>query len=127
MSHEHSARQTLLALLELRPVDPSGLQRYRASLRNAFAEKVEHLRVGQTNRADIEALLGSAQVVERDRLTYYFADTEFGVGARRYAPPSGPLLIAAGFFPNDTRCVITLCFNDIAPIVPQPTALKPST
>jgi hypothetical protein len=93
----------------------------------AFEEKIERLPVGQTNRAEIEALFSSAQVVHRDRLTYCFADTEFGIGIRRYTPPSGPLLIAAGVFHNDTRCVITIGFNDIAPIVPQPTALKPST
>ena len=93
----------------------------------AFEEKIERLRVGQTNRAEIEGLFGSAQVVERDRLTYYFADTEFGIGVRRYTPPSGPLLIAAGVFPNATRCGITVGFNDVASIVPQPTALKPST
>jgi len=80
---------------------------------HAFEEKVERLRVGQTNRAEIEALLGSAQVVERDRWTYYFADTEFGVGIRRYTPPSGVLPIAAGAFPSNTRGVITVGFNDV--------------
>jgi hypothetical protein len=79
---------------------------------HAFEEKVERLRVGQTNRAEIEALLGSAQVVERNRLTYYFADTEFGVGIRRYTPPSGALPINAGAFPSNTRGVITVGFND---------------
>src|SRR5512143_2469833 len=78
----------------------------------AFEEKIESLRVGQTNRAEVEALLGSAQVVERDRLTYYFADTEFGVGVRRYSPPSGVLPIAAGAFPSNTRGVITVGFNE---------------
>jgi hypothetical protein len=36
----------------------------------AFEEKIERLRVGQTNRTEFEALFGSAQVVERDRLTH---------------------------------------------------------
>ena len=79
---------------------------------HGFEEKVERLRVGQTNRAEIEALLGAAQVVERNRLTYYFADTEFGVGIRRYTPPSGALPINAGAFPSNTRGVITVGFND---------------
>jgi len=77
-----------------------------------FEDKVERLRVGQTNRAEIEALLGPAHVIERNRLTYYFADTEFGVGIRRYTPPSGALPIAAGAFPSNTRGVITVSFND---------------
>lgn len=80
---------------------------------HSFEEKVERLRVGQTNRAEIEALLGAAQVVERNRLTYYFADTEFGVGIRRYTPPSGALPINAGAFPSNTRGVITVGFNDV--------------
>jgi hypothetical protein len=75
-------------------------------------DKVERLRVGETNRSETEALLGPANSVERNRLTYYFADTEFGVGIRRYTPPSGALPIAAGAFPSNTRGVITVSFND---------------
>jgi len=78
----------------------------------SFEEKAERLRVGQTSRADVEALLGTGNVVERNRLIYYFADVEFGVGVRRYAPPSGPLPINAGPFPSNTRGVITANFND---------------
>lgn len=70
----------------------------RVSVR-AFEEKVERLRAGQTNRAETEALLSTAHVVESNSLTYYFADTEFGVGVRRYTPPSGLLPINPGAFP----------------------------
>ncbi len=77
-----------------------------------FEDKVERLRVGQINRHETEALLGPANSVERNRLTYYFADTEFGVGIRRYTPPSGALPIAAGAFPSNTRGVIIVTFND---------------
>jgi len=77
-----------------------------------FEEKVEHLRLGQTNRAEIETLLGPAHVVERHRLTYYFADTEWGIGISRYAPPSGLTPIDAGAFPANTRGVVTVGFND---------------
>ena len=82
----------------------------RVSVR-AFAEKVKILRVGQTNGAKIEALLGAAHVVERNRLTYYFADSEFGVGVRRYTPPSGLLPTSAGAFPRNTRNRITVSYT----------------
>ena len=78
----------------------------------SFEDKVERLRVGQTNRGEIETWLGPAHVIERNRLTYYFADTEFGVGVRRYTPPTGALPIAAGAFPSNTRGVITVVFDD---------------
>ncbi len=78
----------------------------------AFEEKVERLRVGQSSRTEVETLLGAADVVERHRLVYYFADMEFGIGVRRYAPPSGPLPMAAGAFPSNTRGVITAGFNN---------------
>jgi len=78
----------------------------------SFEEKTESLRVGQTNRTDVEALLGTANVVERSRPDYYFADVEFGVGVHRYAPPSGPLPINADPFPSNTRGVITAGFKD---------------
>lgn len=78
----------------------------------SFEEKVERLRVGQTSRSDVETLLGPANVVERNRLVYYFADMEFGVGVRRYTPPSGVLPMSAGAFPSNTRGVITTGFNN---------------
>lgn len=89
----------------------SGNSSERVSVR-AFEEKVERLRAGQTNRAETEALLSTAHVVESNRLTYYFADTEFGVGVRRYKPPSGLLPINAGAFSSNTRGRITVGFND---------------
>jgi hypothetical protein len=67
----------------------------------ASEEKVERLRVGQTNRAEIKVLLGSADVVERIRLTYDFADTKVGVGINRYTPPSGVPPVNAGAFPTN--------------------------
>ena len=95
-----------LAIWALAGCNASGLVSERA-----FEEKVERLRIGQTSRGEIETLLGSANVVERQRLTYYFADTEFGVGVRRYAPPS-QTPINAGAIPSNTRGVVTVAFND---------------
>lgn len=78
----------------------------------SFEEKVERLRVGQTSRGEVETLLGAGDVVERNRLVYYFADMEFGIGVRRYTPPSGALPMSAGAFPSNTRGVITTGFNN---------------
>ncbi len=60
---------------------------------HAFKEKVERPLVGQP----------SVQVVDRNRLTWYFADTEVGVGINRYTPPSGVPPVNAGAFPTNAR------------------------
>ena len=103
-------RLVLLGLAALSAV--TGCNSTEMVSERGFEDKVERLRVGETNRSETEALLGPANSVERNRLTYYFADTEFGIGIRRYTPPSGALPIAAGAFPSNTRGVIIVSFND---------------
>ena len=105
-------RKNLRFLVALAFVAIIGCSGSEVVTERAFEDKVGLLRIGQTNRAEIEALFGTANVIERQRLTYYFADTEFGVGIRRYTPPSGALPINAGAFPSNTRGVITVAFND---------------
>lgn len=78
----------------------------------SFEEKVDRLQVGLTSRGEVEALFGAANVVERNRLTYYFADTEFGIGAQRFTAPGSTPAISAGAFPSNTRGVVTTGFNN---------------
>jgi hypothetical protein len=75
-------------------------------------EKLSRLRLGESDKSDVEGIFGSERGNDRDRWSYYFADKQFEISERRRGPGAGTLPVAAGTVATNTRAVVTVSFNE---------------
>ena len=75
-------------------------------------DKVARLRIGQSDKSEVESILGSDHGKERNRWTYQFADKKFEFSERRQGPGLGALPVGAGVSPTNTRAVVILSFSE---------------
>lgn len=75
-------------------------------------EKVARLRLGESNKEEVESILGPERGPDRHRWIYQFADKQFEISERRQGLGLGVLPVAAGVVPTNTRAVVTVNFNE---------------
>ena len=75
-------------------------------------DKVARLRVGQSDKNEVESIFGTDHGNDRSRWIYQFADRQFEISERRQGPGLGALPISAGVVPTNTRAVVTVAFNE---------------
>src|SRR5512135_1773239 len=75
-------------------------------------DKVARLRIGQSDKNEVESIFGTDHGNDRSRWIYQFADQQFEIAERRQGPGLGALPISAGVVPTNTRAVVTVAFNE---------------
>ena len=75
-------------------------------------EKLGRLKLGQSNKAEVESIFGIEHGKDRNRWTYNFDDRQFAIAERRQGPGLGAIPVSAGVVPINTRAVVTLTFNE---------------
>jgi hypothetical protein len=75
-------------------------------------EKLGRLKLGQSNKAEVESIFGIEHGKDRNRWTYNFDDRQFAIAERRQGPGLGAIPVSAGIVPINTRAVVTLTFNE---------------
>jgi len=75
-------------------------------------DKIARLRLGQSDKSQVESIFGTDHGNDRTRWIYQFADRQFEIAERRQGPGLGALPIAAGVVPTNTRAVVTVTFNE---------------
>lgn len=75
-------------------------------------DKIARLKLGQSDKSEVESIFGVEHGNERNRWTYNFADRQFEIAERRQGPGLGALPIAAGVVPTNTRALVTVVFNE---------------
>jgi hypothetical protein len=78
----------------------------------AVEDKIARLRIGQSDKNDVESIFGTEHGNDRNRWTYPFADQQFEISERRRGPGLGALPIAAGVVPTNTRALVSVTFNE---------------
>lgn len=79
---------------------------------SSVGEKISRLRLGQSDKLEVESIFGADGGNDRNRWSYHFADKQFEISERRKGPGLGALPIAAGTVPINTRAVVTLSFSE---------------
>ena len=75
-------------------------------------DKIARLRLGQTDKTEVESIFGVEHGNERNRWVYNFSDRQFEFSERRQGPGLGALPVAAGVVPINTRALVTVTFNE---------------
>ena len=75
-------------------------------------DKVARLRIGQSDKNEVESIFGTDHGNDRSRWIYQFADRQFEISERQQGPGLGALPISAGVVPTNTRAVVTVAFNE---------------
>jgi hypothetical protein len=75
-------------------------------------EKVARLRIGQSDKSEVENIFGPDRGKERNQWIYHFADRQFEISERHQGRGLGVLPVSAGVVPTNTRAVVTVAFND---------------
>jgi hypothetical protein len=75
-------------------------------------DKISRLRIGQSDKSEVESIFGFEHGNDRMRWAYNFDDRQFEISERRYGPGVGVLPVAAGTVPTNTRALVTLTFNE---------------
>jgi len=74
-------------------------------------DKIAKLRIGQSDKTEVESIFGVEHGSDRTRWAYNFDDRQFEISERRQGPGLGAIPISAGVVPINTRAVVTLTFN----------------
>ena len=75
-------------------------------------EKIARLRLGQSDKSEVESIFGTDRGNDRNRWSYHFADKQFEIAERRRGPGLGALPVSAGPVPINTRAVVTVSFSE---------------
>jgi hypothetical protein len=75
-------------------------------------EKVARLKLGQSDKSEVEGIFGVEHGNDRTRWIYNFADRQFEVFERRQGTGVGAFPITAGVVPVNTRALVTVTFNE---------------
>lgn len=75
-------------------------------------DKISRLRLGQSDKSEVESILGTDHGNDRNRWSYHFADKQFEISERRQGPGIGALPVAAGTVATNTRAVVTVSFSE---------------
>jgi hypothetical protein len=75
-------------------------------------DKIAKLRIGESDKSEVESIFGLEHGNDRTRWIYQFADSQFEISERPKGPRLGALPINAGTVPTNTRAVVTLTFNE---------------
>jgi hypothetical protein len=75
-------------------------------------DKIARLRLGQSDKSEVESIFGSDRVSDRNFWVYQFADRQFEFSERPRGAAIGLLPVSAGVVPTNTRAVVTVRFND---------------
>ncbi|HWO41214.1 MAG TPA: hypothetical protein VNO43_05370 [Candidatus Eisenbacteria bacterium] len=80
--------------------------------RTEVEEKISRVRIGQSDREEIQRLFGAPLPgSDADRWNYHFADKQFEISERRQGPAVGAVPFTAGVVPTNTRAVVSFNFN----------------
>jgi hypothetical protein len=75
-------------------------------------DKIARLRLGESDKSEVESIFGTDRGNDRNRWSYHFADKQFEISERRQGPGLGALPVAAGTVPTNTRAVVTVSFSE---------------
>lgn len=75
-------------------------------------EKIARLRLGQSDKTEIESIFGIEHGNDRNRWAYYFSDRQFEISGRQQGPALGALPVSAGIVPTNTRALVVVTFNE---------------
>lgn len=75
-------------------------------------DKISRLRLGESDKSEVEGIFGTDHGNDRNRWSYHFADKQFEIAERRQGPGIGALPVAAGTVPTNTRAVVTVSFSE---------------
>ena len=75
-------------------------------------DKIAKIRIGESDKGEIETIFGLEHGNDRNRWIYQFTDKQFEISERRRGPGIGAIPVAAGTVPTNTRAVVTLTFNE---------------
>ncbi|GEM_PF-1149278 len=75
-------------------------------------DKIARLRLGQSDKTEVESIFGVDHGNDRNRWAYYFSDRQFEISERQQGPGLGALPIAAGVVPVNTRALVVVTFNE---------------
>jgi len=75
-------------------------------------DKIDKLRLGQTNKTEVESIFGVEHGNDRNRWAYNFSDRKFEIFERQQGPGLGALPITAGVIPINTRALVVVTFNE---------------
>jgi hypothetical protein len=75
-------------------------------------DKIARLRLGRSDKSEVESIFGTDRGNDRNRWSYHFADKQFEIAERRQGPGLGALPVAAGVVPINTRAVVTVSFSE---------------
>jgi hypothetical protein len=74
-------------------------------------DKIAKLRIGQSDKTEVESIFGVEHGSDRTRWAYNFDDRQFEISERRQGPGLGAIPVSAGVVPTNTRALVTLTFN----------------
>ena len=74
-------------------------------------DKIAKLRIGQSDKTEVESIFGVEHGSDRTRWAYNFDDRQFEISERRQGPGLGAIPVSAGVVPTNTRAVVTLTFS----------------
>src|SRR6185295_19509855 len=75
-------------------------------------DKIARLRIGQSDKSEVESILGPEHGNDRNLWIYNFDDKQFEISERRQGPGLGAIPVSAGVVPTNTRAVVTVRFNE---------------
>jgi hypothetical protein len=78
----------------------------------SFEDKVAGLRIGQSDKNQVESIFGTEHGDDRGRWLYQFADRQFEISSRSPGPAVGMLPVSAGVVPTNTRAIVGITFNE---------------
>ena len=74
-------------------------------------DKIARLRIGQSDKSEVESIFGVEHGKDRTRWAYNFDDRQFEISERRQGPGLGVIPVSAGVMPTNTRALVTFTFN----------------
>lgn len=74
-------------------------------------DKISRLRIGQSDKSEVESIFGVDHGSDRTRWAYNFDDKQFEISERRQGPGLGVIPVSAGTVPINTRALVTLTFT----------------
>src|SRR4029434_2559253 len=74
-------------------------------------DKISRLRIGQSDKSEVESIFGVDHGSDRTRWAYNFDDKQFEISERSQGPGLGVIPVSAGTVPINTRALVTLTFT----------------
>src|SRR5262245_12701938 len=74
----------------------------------AVEDKLARIRLGQSDKTEIESIFGVEHGNDRNRWAYYFSDRQFEISERQQGPGLGALPVSAGIVPTNTRALVVV-------------------